>query len=550
MGEIREELRESGNALGAVLRNPALRRIQLAFAGSVIGDWAYSVAAAIYLYTKSGPGAVGALGVVRFVLMALVTPFASTLADRFPRRSVMVVSDIVRAALVVTAAIVIEVDGPVGVVLVLAVCTSLAGTAFRPAQSSLLPSLVDEPSELTAANVASSTIESVGFFAGPALAAFMLAVTDVWVVYLFDAATFVWSALLVMSVHKVSAAAAIPKEEGERPKLFSGVGAGFTTILSHRDLRLIGGLYMAQTIIAGASLVYEVAIAVDLLGLGESGLGYLSATLGIGGLLGGFMALILARHHAYGRYFAIGVMLWSAPLVMVAGSPNVVVAVAAMILIGLGNSIVDINAHTMLQRIVPEEVMGRVFGAMDTALIAGMAIGSLSMPLLIEAFGIRWGLVTLGGLVSLIALSGYRGLRRVDRTTMRPRGLDLIGRVPLFSPLPDRTRERLAHRAVVVPLAAGAVLFHEGDVGDRFYVVETGSVRISRSDGTVVDVGPGEYFGEVALLRDAPRNATISANDDVVLLGIDRDVFLNAVTSHDDAMGAADAVVSRRLAFS
>lgn len=549
MGEIRDELRESGTALAAVVRNPALRRIQLAFAGSVIGDWAYSVAASIYLYTKSGPGAVGALGVVRFVLMALATPFASTLADRFPRRTVMVVSDTLRAGLVIAAALVIEADGPVAFVLVLAVLTSLCGTAFRPAQASLLPSLVNEPAELTAANVASSTIESVGFFAGPALAAILLGLTDIGVVYLFNAATFVWSALLVMSVRKVAAEERSSDSEG-KPRLFSGVGAGFTTILSHRDLRLIGGLYMAQTIIAGASLVYEVAIAVDLLGLGESGLGYLSATLGIGGLLGGFMALILARHHAHGRHFAIGVMLWSAPLVMVAGSPNTAVAVAAMILIGLGNSIVDINAHTMLQRIVPEDVMGRVFGAMDTALIAGMAIGSLTMPLLIDAFGIRWGLFVLGGIVCATALAGYRGLRRVDRTTMVPRGLTLIAEVPLFAPLPERTQERLAHKAQVVTLAATERLFSEGDVGDRFYVIEQGSVRVSRSDGKVVDIGPGDHFGEVALLRDAPRNATITANTDVVLLAIDRDVFINAVTSHDDAMGAADLVVSRRLAMS
>lgn len=547
MGAFNEQLHEARGAMGSVFRNPSLRRLQLALAGSVIGDWAYAIAVSVYVYSEAGPGAVGALGVARYVTMAVVTPFAATLADRFPRRTIMITSDLLRAALVIVAAIVIEVDGPAGLVFLLAVLTSACGTAFRPAQSALLPSLVQDPNDLTAANVVSSTIDSVGFFVGPALAGILLGVTNVPTVYAFNAATFVWSAVLVLSIRHVETSAAKPVQEA-RPRLLDGMGAGFSTIVRSRDLRLVMGLYVAQTIIAGASLVYEVAIAIDLLDLGESGLGFLSATLGIGGLIGGFLALILARHNALARHFGLGVMLWSAPLLLVAFSPTVVAAVAAMILIGVGNSVVDVNVSTMLQRVIPPDVMGRVFGAMETALIAGMAIGSLAMPLLISSIGLRPGLVVLGGAVTAVAAVAYGGLHRIDRTTMAPRGLDILSAVPLLAPLPRRIQEQLARHLVRVELGPGEILFREGDVGDRFYVIDQGTVEVSRSDAVTVEIGRGGHFGEIALLRDAPRNATITAIGHVVLLGLDRDVFIPAVTSNGDALNAADVIIARRIA--
>ena len=169
MSEIRESLSESTNALAEVFRNRNLRRLNLAFAGSVVGDWAYAVGASVYAYTQGGVAAVGVLGVVRFVSMALFSPFTSLLADRFDRKRVMIAADSIRVVLVLAAALVIRFDGPPIVVYALAVLTAVAGTSFRPAQAALTPSLANHPGELTAANVAASTVESVGFFAGPAI---------------------------------------------------------------------------------------------------------------------------------------------------------------------------------------------------------------------------------------------------------------------------------------------------------------------------------------------------------------------------------------------
>jgi MFS family permease len=317
MSGIREKLADSTRSLRDVFRNPGLRRLQLAFGGSIIGDWAYAVAVAVYAYDRGGPTAVGVLGVIRYISLAVVTPFASTLGDRYPRRLVMVASDGTRAVLVFAGAALIASGAPPLAVYALAVVTSLCGSPFRSAQASLIPDLAESPAELAASNVASSTIASVGFFAGPALAGLLLAVTGLSTVYIFDGLTFVWSAALVLGIR--------PSAREERDSAAGGetessegflheVSAGYREILGSRDLRLMVGLYCAQTVVAGASLVFDVAIAFGLLKLGNSGLGFLNATLGIGGFIGGFVALVLAQRGRLARNFGIGVFFWAAPL--------------------------------------------------------------------------------------------------------------------------------------------------------------------------------------------------------------------------------------------
>jgi MFS family permease len=543
------KLRESGQALASVFSNPGLRRVQLAFVGSIVGDWAYAIAVAVYAYDQGGPAAVGLLGVVRYLSMALVLPLASTLADRYSRKWVMFVSDVLRAALVLVAAGVIAADGPELAVYGIAIATALVGTCFRPAQAAMLPGLARDPSELTAANVASSTIESVGFFLGPALGGLLLAVADIQTVYVVNAATFIWSAAFIVGLKVPRVARATEIAGDERGTFLGNASAGFRAILGNRDLRLVIGVYCAQTVVAGASLVFVVTLALDLLDLGRSGVGYLDAVMGIGGLVGGFMALVLAQRGRLALDFGVGVLLWSAPLLAIAAWPTVGVAAAAMLLVGLGNSIVDINAYTILQRTVPDAVMGRVFGAMESAIIGAMAGGALLMPLLIETMGIRAALAVLGGAVSLIVVLALAGLRRIDLTALAPPGLELVRRISIFAALPEPILERLARALLPVDASAGDVVIREGDQGDRFYAIEEGTVVVSKDGRWVAELGPGDYFGEIALLRDVPRTATVTAKTDVKLYALERDVFIPAVTGHHDVQELAETAMTTRLAM-
>lgn len=551
VSNVRLKMVEAGRSLREVFRNPGLRRIQLAFAGSIVGDWAYAVAVAVYAYERGGATAVGVLGVVRYVSMAVVTPFTSVLGDRYPRRLVMVSSDVTRAVLVLSGASVIANHGPPIVVYALAIATALCGSPFRSAQASLLPELTDDPGDLSAANVASSTVESIGFFAGPALAGFMLAVASIPVVYVFDAATFVWSAALVVGVRvpareKAVVTAAVDREGGG---FLTEVSTGYREILRSRDLRLLVGLACAQTVVAGASLVFTVSIALSLLGLGRSGLGFLNATLGIGGLVGGFLALVLAQRGRLARDFGAGVVLWSAPLLLVAAWPSVGAAVVVMVLLGLGNSIVDVNAYTILQRIARPESMSRVFGALESAVIGGMAVGALLMPALISTVGLRWGLVVVGLGVTTTVVGGARGLQRIDRIALAPPGLELLRGVPLLALLPQATLERLARALIPVEAAPGQVVIRQGDYGDRFYVIESGSVEVTKEGRHIATLGPGDFVGEIALLRDVPRTATVTATSATLLQALERSQFLPAVTGQGEFREAADVAMTVRLAM-
>lgn len=549
---LREKVLDAGRSLREVFRNPGLRRIQLAFAGSIVGDWAYATAVAVYAYEHGGATAVGVLGVVRYTSMAIVTPFTSVLGDRYPRRLVMVASDLSRAALVLVGASVIANGGPRMAVFALAIATSICGSPFRSAQASLLPQLTDDPADLSAANVSSSTIESVGFFAGPALAGLLLAISSIPTVYVFDAATFVWSTLLVVGVRvpvRGDEPVATGGHESGGESFLTEVSAGYREILRNRDLRLVVGLLCAQTIVAGASLVFTVTIALSLLGIGRSGFGYLNATTGVGGIAGGFLALVLAQRGRLAQDFGVGVILWSAPLLLVAVWPTTGAAVAVMVLIGLGNSLVDVNAFTILQRIAPKAAMSRVFGAMESAVIGGMALGALLMPALIGSIGLRWGLVAVGvGVTTSVAL-GARGLRRIDLTALAPPGLELLRRVSLLAVLPEQTLERLARALIRVDAPEGRVVIHQGDVGDRFYVIESGTVEVTKDGRHIADLGPGDFVGEIALLREVPRTATVTATTDAVLQALERVDFIPAVTGQLDFGEAAEAAMTMRLAM-
>jgi MFS family permease len=168
------KLRESARAFGAVLRNPNLRRIQLGWAGSNLGTWAYGVALAVYAYGEGGAAAVGLVGLMRWLPSAVAAPFMGVIADRQPRRRVMIASDLVRAVVISGAAVAILADAGAAVVYILVAVGTVVSTAFRPAQAALVPKLATTPLELTASNVVSSTIESAGIFLGPAIAGVLL----------------------------------------------------------------------------------------------------------------------------------------------------------------------------------------------------------------------------------------------------------------------------------------------------------------------------------------------------------------------------------------
>lgn len=557
MSTVGSAVRETGASMRTVFRNRNLRRVNLALAGSMIGDWAYATAIAVWAYGIGGATAVGVWATVRLASLALVTPFMSALADRFSRKMLMISCDLVRAVLVLTVAGLVEADVPAAAIFVLATLSSLVGSPFRPAQLALLPSLVDQPDELVAANGVSSTLESLSFFVGPAIAGFLLAVADVGTVFAVNGLTFLWSAALVWGVRataRPSAEDASPAEEspaGEalpEPGFLSQSLAGFGVIWRNPHLRLVTLLYCAQTVVAGASVVFGVAVAIDIIDVGPAGVGYLDSVLGVGALLGGFIAIALAPRGRLATDFGLGVMLWALPLLVISAWPTRAAAFTAMALIGIANPIVDVNASTILQRITPDAYMGRVFGALETGLISTMALGSLLMPLLIAGPGLRWGLVAISVPIGALALLALPRLRVLDGVVGEPPLVALLRRVSLFQPLQRPLLESLSQQLVAMPVTAGTVVIREGELGDRFYVIESGHLDAQQGGRALRTMGPGDCFGEIALLRDVPRTATVVATEDCLLQVLDRGQFLAAMTGDTELRSRTETLASVRLA--
>ncbi|MBA8802729.1 MFS family permease [Nocardioides ginsengisegetis] len=533
-------------SLRRVLANRRLRRVQLAFLGSGMGDWAYATAITVWAYSVGGATAVGVFSAVRFVTIAVAAPLGAVVADRVARKTFMMASDATRAVLVAAAAVSMGLGGPPLVVYALAVVAGMVGAPFRSAQAGLIPRLLEHPDELTSSNAVAANIENVVGFAGPALGALLVGLVDVEAALWFNVATFGWSLLLVAAID-VPPGEEEP-EEHETPEGFlREVTAGFTTIRRDRDLLLVTGLASAQGVVWGALTVLMVIVSVDMLDTGAAGVGYLNALLGVGTVLGGLVILTRTTKGRLAGDMVVGVLGWSLPLLLMAVAPSPVTALVALALIGLMDPWVNVGLDTIPQRIVDDRVLSRVFAAVDSALIAAVAIGAFLAPPLIGWLGLRASLAVLGVAVTAYALSMLPRARRLDGRLAVPAHLDLLAATSILAPLPRPVVESLAHRAEPVAVAAGEAVVREGEPSDRFYVIVAGEVEVTQEGHVLRAEGPGDFFGEIGLVRDVPRTATVTARTDTSLLAVDRADFLEAVTGVHEARAAAEDVVSRRL---
>jgi len=236
-------------------------------------------------------------------------------------------------------------------------------------------------------------------------------------------------------------------------------------------------------------------------------------------------------------------------LTLIAALDVPVVAVLAMALIGVGNTLFDVSVYTLLQRAVPELVLARVFGILETVVLGCIAVGGVVAPLLINALGPRGALLACGLLLPALAAAAWPALRSVDAAAAAPGpALDLLRGLPMFAPLPVLALERLALEARAVQVPADVAVFAQGDPGDAFYVIAAGALDVAVDGVPVSQLVAGESFGEIALLRDSPRTATITAREASDLWAVERDDFLAALTGHAAAGETADHVVDSRLA--
>jgi MFS family permease len=484
---------------------------------------------------------------LRLIPAAFIAPFAGMLADRYRRERVLLYTNLVRIVLVAAAAVGVYADAEPVVVYALAVAAAMATTPVRSAQAALTPTLAKTPAELTAANAVAASIESLAVFVGPAIAGLLLALASTGTVFAANAAMLVLSTLFIVRIR-----APRPRRRGEveAGTMVSEALAGFRTIGRDSSLRVLIGLLSWQTVVAGMLQVFIVVTAFELLQQGDAGVGYLNSALGAGALIGGIASLSLTGVTRLGWPIMAGVLGWGIPLILLGLWQELAFALVMFALVGAANSVLDVAGFTLVQRAVPDDVLARVFGVIQMLWLLTLGTGALVAPFVVDAIGVEPALMVAGA--SLVGLGAVLlpTLARIDREAVPPDAEELrvLASVPIFTPLPGSSLEHLAGRLVPMRLDAGTMIVREGDAGDRFYIVAEGEVEISEQGKSISVLGAGGYFGEIALLRDVPRTATVTAKTSVVLYALDREDFLAAVTSHAPSAQAADDVVSSRLA--
>ena len=531
-------LRQSFDGLVVTARNADLRRAELAWGASVSAEWAHFVALGVFAYGHGGSTAVGVAGLLRLLPAAAIAPFASSLGDRFRRERFMLGVVLLGAAALVVSAVGAQMGDRVivfGAASVVGICSTL----FRPALVSLLPSLARTATELIAANGATSTIESLGTLLGPLAAGVLVAFADLGAVFAASAAILLLSAALLARM-SVPGRVSAPANSGGVDVL-----QGFRAIGEVPRARLLVGLIASQTFVRGCLNTLIVVLAYQVLDRGATEVGYMTAAIGAGGLIGALGAVSL-RGERLAPPFAWALVCWGLPIMLIAPLPYRLPVIVLLASIGAANSVVDVAGFTLLQRTVPDAVLTRVLGVTWGLAMGTVAIGSFVAPAVLDLIGLKPTLLVVGAILPALVLLSYRRLSEIDHDIAPASQLALIERVAVFAPLSLVAKERIASHLIAVDVAAGDVVIRLGDAGDRFYIVGDGHLTIDAATQQV-PAGPGDFFGEIALLHDVPRTATVRADTDARLYALERDDFLAVVTGNSLARSKADAVAAERL---
>ncbi|HEY8777134.1 MAG TPA: MFS transporter [Gaiellaceae bacterium] len=530
-------LRSRLAAAALARRNENVRRVELAWGAAITAEWAYFVALGVFAYHAGGASAVGLAGLIRLLPAAVVAPSAASLGDRFPRERLLLGAALLGSVALAGSAVAAFAGSESGVY----ACAALFGissTLIRPTLQALLPSLTRTPEELVASNAATSTVESLGTLVGPLVAGVLVEQARVGVTFAVAAVALAVGAGLILRVHTEGPATGRAASRG-RP------ASAWRIVQQHPGAPVVVTLMVAQAFVRGCLNVLIVVAAFRLLDGAGGTVGLLTAAIGAGGVIG---AVVSSTFHGgrLARVFALSLVGWGLPIALVAPRPELGAALVLMGIVGAANSVEDVSGFTLLQRAIRDDALSGVLGLIWGAAMGALALGSIATPILVRELGARSAFVLVGVLLPILTTAGFRRMRALDDMAAPTRQQLLVDGVPMFAPLSLAAKEWLATKLVPLDVAAGAAVVRAGDVGDRFYIVESGTVGVGLEQGEKQS-GAGDYFGEIALLRDVPRTATVTAVTATRLYALERADFLAAVTGHALAEAAAHEIVGARL---
>jgi MFS family permease len=530
----------------AVIGRPVLRRLVGAFLAFSVTEWASWIAIVTFAFTRGGPAEAGLIACVVFVPSILVAPAASIVGDRRPRAWMLLAAYLSEALAMGLTALAMA-FGPALLAYAAATLAATSITLARPAHAALLPEIVETPDELAIANAASGTVEGLGALLGPLVTGLLVALGGPAAVYLAASVLATGSTLAVLPIARHAPPRPLHIDEAHRTVL-GLLGAGFHAVLADRRLTAVFAILAGVIALLGAFNVLVAIIATELLGGDDSTIGFVAAISGLGAVIGAGATGILAGRDRLASAYVGAAIVFAVAVALIGLDPPGGIILVCVAAAGFGWAFVYVEALTLAQRLAGDDVMSRVFGVMESTMMASQALGALAVPILTAAFGTLAAIVASGVGLALVVLIAGPTLIRADRVVPdHARKLRAMRAIPMFGPLSAPVLERLVHGAHVEHAAAGQAIVTEGEVGDRFYVILEGAVEVTNHAGLHRRQAAGESFGEIALVRGVPRTATVSAIERTELLVLDRASFLEALTGQPRSRALADAESQRRL---
>ena len=528
-------------AFRSLAGNKALVRVVGGYVLFTLTQYSVWVAMLVYAYRHGGAAIAGLVAVAQLVPAAVLAPVAAAVADRRSPVFLLAGGYLVQAAGMAATAVAVIAGVPLAAYAV-AVVASAAVTTTRPAQATLIPSVSVTSDQLTAANVVVSWVEAAGIAAAGLLAGVLISVAGVASVFAVCAGLGLAAALLVAGL-RVPPLASSP---GRAPAVLAGLGASIRLTARQPRLRLMLALLTAEAAVVGALDLLFVILAISVLHRTQAWAGYLNSAYGVGAVLAAPVSAMLVGRRL-GLPILGAALLLSGALAVVASGLGLAGTVALLIVVGASRALLDVASRTLMQRSVPAQLLGRVFGVLEGLTMAGLAVGALLVPALVYLGGSRLALLGVAAVLPLAAAVGGRGLFALDSGTPVPVvEIALLRPLPLFAELPAPALEGLAGSLTPVHLPAGAVLIRQGDPGDAYYAVAAGELDVDKDGHFLARIGRGEGTGEIALLRAIPRTATVIAHTAATVYRLEREPFLTEVLGHSPTRRRADHIAETR----
>jgi MFS family permease len=531
------------HAFRSLAGNRVLLRVLVGYGLFVLTEYSVWIAMLIYAYSRGGATVAGLVAVAQLVPAAVVAPLVAAVADRRSPVVLLAGGYLVQAAAMAATAVTVMAGAPLAAYAA-AVAAATAVTATRPAQAALVPSVATTPDQLTAANVVVGWLEASGMAASGLLAGVLISVAGVGSVFAVCAGLAVLAALLVAGLRVGS----LTTGQQRAPAVLAGIGEGMRLAVRRRRLRLMLALLTAEAVVLGALDLLIVILAISVLRRPQPWAGYLNLACGAGAVLAATASAVLVGRRMGAPVVGAALVL-SGALAALAFGLGLAGTVALLAVAGAGGTVLDVATRTLLQRSVPPQLLGRVFGLLEGLTMAGYALGALLVPALVYLGGSRLALLGVATLLPLAAAVGGRALLDLDAETPVPVvEIALLRSLLLFAELPAPALEGLAASLRPIHLAAGAVLIRQGEPGDAYYAIAAGELDVLQDGHFLRRCGRGEGIGEIALLRAIPRTATVTAHSAATVYELGRDPFLTAVLGHRPTRRQADRIADTRLA--